>query len=162
MEKKTVVEETIQIVSFKLGNEEFGVDVFQIREIVTLDKGITRVPKSPNFVEGVINLRGDIIPIVDLRKRFGLSLPPIGLNSRVIIVEVGEEGSRVGMTVDAVVGVSRIPKSALRDAPSITKGVEAYYIAGVAEFDNRLIVLLNLERALSKDEVREINESKMG
>lgn len=162
MEKKTVTEETIQIVSFKLGDEEFGVDVFQIREIVTLDKGITRVPKSPNFVEGVINLRGDIIPIIDLRKRFGLSLPPMGLNSRVIIVELGDEGSRVGMIVDAVIGVSRIPKSSIKEAPSITKGVDAYYISGVAELDDRLIVLLNLERALSKEEVKEITEAKMG
>lgn len=162
MEKKAAVEETIQIVSFKLGEEEYGVDVFQIREIVTLDKGITRVPKSPNFVEGVINLRGDIIPIVDLRKRFGLSLPSMGLNSRVIIVEIGEEASRVGMIVDAVIGVSRIPKSSIQDAPSITKGIDAYYISGVAELDDRLVVLLSLERALSKDEIREITEARMG
>jgi purine-binding chemotaxis protein CheW len=161
MDKPKIVEEIIQIVGFKLDEEEFGVDVLQIREIVTLDKGITRVPKAPSFVEGVINLRGDIIPIVDLRKRFGLSIPPIGLNSRVVIVEIGEE-TRVGMIVDSVVGVMRIAKSSIEDTPSITKGVDAYYISGVAKVDERLVVLLNLERALSSDEARELAEAKLG
>ena len=161
MDKPKTVEELIQIVGFKLGEEEFGVDVLQIREIVTLDKGITRVPKAPSFVEGVINLRGDIIPIVDLRKRFALTIPPIGLNSRVVIVEIAGE-TRVGMIVDSVVGVMRIGKSSIEDTPSITKGVDAYYINGVAKVDDRLVVLLNLERALSPDEARELAEAKLG
>src|SRR5690606_35395167 len=96
-------EETTQIIIFKLGEEEFGVDILQVREIEKLDQGITRVPKAPPFVEGVSNLRGEIIPIVDLRVRFGLTLPELGLNSRDIIVEVGE--ALVGMLVDAVVEV---------------------------------------------------------
>lgn len=159
-EKKEVREETTQLVIFKLGQEEFGVDILQVREIEKLDQGITRVPKAPHFVEGVINLRGEIIPIVDLRKRFGLTLPPLGHDSRVIIVEVGE--NLVGMLVDAVVEVLRIPVSSIEPPPPITKGVDAYYLAGVAKIAERLIVLLNLDRALSPDEAKELAEAELG
>ncbi|HHU51489.1 MAG TPA: chemotaxis protein CheW [Firmicutes bacterium] len=160
MKKEEVREETTQLVVFKLGEEEFGVNILQVREIEKLDQGLTRVPKAPHFVEGVINLRGEIIPIVDLRKRFGLTLPPLGLDSRVIIVEVGEEA--VGMLVDAVVEVLRVPVSAIESAPSITKGVNSYYLAGVAKIEERLIVLLNLERALSPEEAEELSKAELG
>lgn len=153
-------EETVQIVIFKLGEEEFGVNILQVREIEKLDQGITRVPKAPHFVEGIINLRGEIIPIVDLRRRFGLTLPELGYNSRVIIVEVGD--ALVGMLVDAVVEVLRVPVSAIEPAPAITKGVDAYFLAGVAKLDTRLIVLLNLERTLSSEEAKELNEAELG
>ncbi|NLC54182.1 MAG: chemotaxis protein CheW [Firmicutes bacterium] len=152
-------EETTQIIIFKLGEEEFGVDILQVREIEKLDQGITRVPKAPPFVEGVINLRGEIIPIVDLRVRFGLTLPELGHNSRVIIVEVGE--ALVGMLVDAVVEVLRIPVSAIEPPPPITKGVDSYYLAGVAKLNERLIVLLNLERTLSPEEEKELSEAQL-
>ena len=151
-------EETTQIIVFKLGEEEFGVDILQVREIEKLDQGITRVPKAP-FVEGVINLRGEIIPIVDLRVRFGLTVPELGLDSRVIIVEVGE--ALVGMLVDAVVEVLRIPVSAIEPPPPITKGVDSYYLAGVAKLEDRLIVLLNLERTLSPEEEKELREAEL-
>jgi len=160
LKKEEVREETTQLVVFKLGEEEFGVNILQVREIEKLDQGLTRVPKAPHFVEGVINLRGEIIPIVDLRKRFGLTLPPLGLDSRVIIVEVGEEA--VGMLVDAVVEVLRVPVSAIESAPSITKGVNSYYLAGVAKIEERLIVLLNLERALSPEEAEELSKAELG
>ncbi|HHU82663.1 MAG TPA: purine-binding chemotaxis protein CheW [Firmicutes bacterium] len=153
-------EELIQLVLFKLGEEEFGVNILQAREIEKLDQGLTRVPKAPPFVEGVINLRGEIIPIVDLRKRFGLTLPPVGYDSRVIIVEV--RGAPVGMLVDAVVEVIRVPVSAVEPPPPITKGVESQYLAGVAKVDNRLIVLLNLDRALSPEESQELAEAELG
>ena len=110
-------------------------------------------------MEGVINLRGEIIPIVDLRVRFGLTLPELGLNSRVIIVEVGE--ALVGMLVDAVVEVLRIPVSAIEPPPPITKSVDSYYLAGVAKLDERLIVLLNLERTLSPEEEKELSEAEL-
>src|SRR5690349_5055041 len=104
--KAEVHEETRQLVVFKLGDEEFGVDILQVREIERLGQGITRVPKSPDFVEGVINLRGEIVPIVDLRKRFGLVVRAIGHESRVVIVEVNE--NQIGMMVDQVVEVLRV------------------------------------------------------
>jgi purine-binding chemotaxis protein CheW len=159
-EKREQQEETTQIIIFKLGEEEFGVNILQVREIEKLDQGITRVPKAPHFVEGIINLRGEIIPIVDLRARFGLTLPEVGLNSRVIIVEVGE--ALVGMLVDAVVEVLRVPVSAIETAPTITKGVDSYFLAGVVNISDRLIVLLNLERTLSPEEEQELSEAELG
>ncbi len=158
-EKEEVREELIQLVLFKLGEEEFGVNILQAREIEKLDQGLTRVPKAPSFVEGVINLRGEIIPIVDLRKRFGLTLPPLGYDSRVIIVEV--DGALVGMLVDAVEEVIRIPASAVEPPPPITKGVDSQYVSGVAKVGDRLIVLLNLERALSPEESKELAEADL-
>lgn len=154
------VEETTQLLVFKLGDEEYAVDIMQARGIEHLDQGITRVPKAPAFVEGVINLRGEIVPIVDMRKRFGLVVPKIGYDSRVIIVNVG--GDLVGMTVDGIVEVLRVPSSAIESAPEIAKGVDAYYLAGVAKLGERLIVLLNLERALSPQEAQELSQAKLG
>lgn len=157
-DNEKVREEVKQLVIFKLGDEEFGVDILQANEIEKLDQGITRVPKSPSFVEGVINLRGIIVPIVDLRKRFGLTVREIGLDTRVIIVEVN--GNKVGMIVDAVMEVARVNASDIEPAPSITKGVDAYFISGVAKHSDRLIVLLNLERSLSPEEAKEISKVK--
>lgn len=156
--KTEVHEETKQLVVFRLGDEEFGVDILQVREIEKLEQGVTRVPKAPIFVEGVINLRGEIIPIVDLRKRFGLVVHEIGHESRVVIVEVNN--NLVGMMVDAVVEVIRVNVSAVEMAPSITKGVDAYFLSGVAKIGERLIILLDLERALSAEEADQLGEMK--
>ena len=153
--KAEVHEETKQLVIFRLGDEEFGVDILQVREIEKLEQGVTRVPKSPNFVEGVINLRGEIVPIVDLRKRFGLVVREIGHESRVVIVEVNK--NLVGMMVDAVVEVLRLNVSAIDLAPTITKGVDAYFLSGVARIGERLIILLDLERALSAEEANQLS-----
>lgn len=153
-------EETMQILVFKLGDEEYGVNILQARGIEHLDQGITRVPKAPVFVEGIINLRGEIVPIVDLRKRFGLVVRPIGFDSRVIVVEVDD--NLVGMVIDAIVEVLRIPVGSIEPAPEITKGVDAYYLAGVAKLEKRLIVLLNLDHALSAQEAQEISQVQTG
>lgn len=153
-DKVETVEESKQLVIFKLGDEEFGVDILQVREIEKLDQQITRVPKSPTFVEGVINLRGEIVPIVDLRKRFGLVVRQTSNEARVIIVDISD--GQVGMIVDAVVEVIRLNVSAIENAPPITRGVDAYFLSGVAKIDERLIILLNLERALSPEEMKEL------
>ena len=151
-------EEFKQLVIFKLGEEEFGVDILKVSEIEKLDQGVTRVPKAPVFVEGVINLRGEIIPIIDLRKRFGLMAREIGYDSRVMIVEVS--GNRIGMMVDAVIEVIRIGTSSIETAPAITKGVDSYYLSGVAKIGDRLIILLDLEKALSDEESTELGKMK--
>jgi len=151
-----VIEEIKQIIVFRLGDEEFGVDILQVREIEKLDQEITRVPKAPPFVEGVFNLRGEVVPVVDLRKRFGLTVRPLGYETRVIIVEI--EDNLVGMMVDSVTEVMRIKISAIEAAPRITKGVDAYFLNGVAKIDGRLIILLNLERALSAEEAKELEK----
>lgn len=153
--KVKVQEETKQLIIFKLGNDEFGVDILQVREIEKVDQTVTRVPKSPGFVEGVINLRGEIVPIVDLRKRFGLVGRQITNESRVIIVEVNE--NLVGMVVDSVVEVIRVGISNIEETPTITKGVDVYFLSGVAKIDSRLVILINLERALSAEEAKELS-----
>ena len=158
-EKETALhEEFKQLVIFKLGEEEFGVDILKVSEIEKLDQGVTRVPKAPVFVEGVINLRGEIIPIIDLRKRFGLVAREIGYDSRVMIVEVS--GNRIGMMVDLVMEVIRIGTSSIETAPAITKGVDSYYLNGVAKIGDRLIILLDLEKALSDEESTELGKLK--
>ena len=157
-DKVETVEKTRQLVIFKLGDEEFGVDILQVREIEKLDQQITRVPKSPVFVEGVINLRGEIVPIVDLRKRFGLVVRQTSNEARVIIVDISD--GQVGMIVDSVVEVIRLNVSAIEAAPPITRGVNAYFLSGVAKIDGRLIILLNLERALSPEEMEELESFK--
>lgn len=157
-DKVETVEESKQLVIFKLGDEEFGVDILQVREIEKLDQQITRVPKSPVFVEGVINLRGEIVPIVDLRKRFGLVVRQTSNEARVVIVDISD--GQVGMIVDAVVEVIRLNVSAIEAAPPITRGVDAYFLSGVAKIDERLIILLDLERALSPEEMKELESFK--
>ena len=154
------MDEIVQLLIFKLGDEEYGVDILQARGIEHLDQGITRVPKAPGFVEGVINLRGEIVPIVDLRKRFGRMIGDVGFDSRLIIVEVG--GNLVGMLVDAIVEVVRVASSDIRPAPEITRVADSYYLSGVVNVGNRLVVLLNLDRALSAQEAQELPEVKMG
>lgn len=153
------ISESRQLVIFKLADEEYGVDILQAKEIEKLEQEITRVPKSPGFVEGVINLRGEIVPIVDLRKRFGLAVRPVCLDTRVIIVEINN--SQIGMVVDSVVEVVRINVADVLQAPEITKTVDSYFINGVAKINDRLIVLLNLERTLSPDEARELGDMNL-
>jgi purine-binding chemotaxis protein CheW len=157
--KGEAIIENKQLVIFKLGDEAFGVDILQVKEIEKMEQAVTRVPKSPKFVEGVINLRGEIVPIIDLRKRFGLSVRPIASDTRVIIVEINE--NLVGMIVDQVAEVIRVNMADVLPAPDITKTVDSYFLNGVAKFNDQLIVLLNLERTLSNDETRELSEFNM-
>jgi purine-binding chemotaxis protein CheW len=152
----TIVIESRQLVIFKLGDEEFGADILQVKEIEKLEQEVTRVPKSPKFVEGVINLRGEIVPIVDLRKRFGLSVRPIGTDTRVIIVEVND--NMIGMIVDQVSEVLRVNVDSIFPTPEITKTIDSYFINAVAKINDRLVVLLNLERTLSAEEAKELSD----
>ncbi|MGE5557391.1 MAG: chemotaxis protein CheW [Bacillota bacterium] len=154
--KEEVQEEVKQLVVFRLGDEEFGMDILKAKSIETLDQGITRVPKAPAFVEGVINLRGDIIPIVDLRKRFNLRSSDINPDTRIIIVEVTEND--VGLMVDSVNEVIKVPVSSIEPAPAVTKGIDTVFLEGVAKVDTRLVVLLNLERTLTPEEVSSLEQ----
>ncbi|HAG07727.1 MAG: Chemotaxis signal transduction protein [Clostridia bacterium 62_21] len=134
-----------QIVVFQLAEQNYGVDIAGVYEIIRMEN-ITRVPRAPSFVEGVINLRGRIIPVIDLRKRFGMPATEHTRASRIVIVEMG--GTTVGMVVDAVLEVLRIPASSIEPPPPVIHGIEAAYLRGIALWDDRLIILLNLERIL--------------
>lgn len=139
----------LQLVTFHIGDEEFGVEILKVQEIIRM-MGITRVPKAPDFVEGVINLRGKVIPIIDLRKRFGMSAQEHDKHTRIIVIEINKV--IVGFVVDSVSEVLRIPSSTVEPPPAIISGIESEYISGVGKLADRLLILLDLDRLLSKGE----------
>ncbi len=148
--------ETIyQLVSFVVENEEFGVDILKVQEIIRTVE-ITRVPKSPEFVEGVINLRGRIVPVIDLRKRFGISKKERDNETRIIVVELTDKV--VGFLVDKVKEVIRVEKSIIEPPPDLTTSVNANYITGVAKLQDRLLILLDLDKVLSSNEQEHLTE----
>ncbi|HYZ16047.1 MAG TPA: chemotaxis protein CheW [Candidatus Acidoferrum sp.] len=148
--------ETIQVVSFKLGSEEYGVDIAQVQEINRM-VAITHVPRAPQFMEGVINLRGQLIPIIDLRARFGMPRTEHTKNTRIVVTEIGAK--RVGMVVDSVSEVLRLPTDHIEDAPEMITGVDTEYIRGVGKIEDRLIILLDLARIISGAEKRELEST---
>ncbi len=146
-------EEILQLVTFHVGDEEFGVEILDVREINRMME-ITRVPHAPDFVEGVINLRGQVIPVVDLRKRFGLGTIERDKNARIVVVELGDKV--VGFLVDSVSEVLRVPRSVVEPPPPIVGGIDSEYIEAVVKLDDRLLILLDLQRLLTKNEAQEL------
>lgn len=145
--------ETMQVVSFTLGAEEYGVDIASVQEINRMVP-ITRVPRAPRFMEGVINLRGQLIPIVDLRTRLGMPRAEHGKSTRIVVAEIGAK--RVGMVVDAVSEVLRIAADQIEPPPEMIAGVETEYIRGVGKIEDRLIILLDLAQVIAVAEKREL------
>lgn len=148
-------DELLQMVVFQLGGEEFGVEIMKVQEIIRMPE-ITQIPQSPEYVEGVINLRGRIIVVINLDKRFNLVSKDIDDDSRIIVVEIGD--NVVGMIVDSVNEVLRIQKSSVDPAPELVmSNVSREYITGVGKMDDRLLILLDLGKVLDKKEVEEIS-----
>ena len=146
----TARESVLQLATFRLGSEEYAVCVSQVQEIVRLT-AITAVPRSPRYVEGVINLRGRIVPVIDLAKRFELTPRDRTKATRIIIIEV--EGRTIGMLVDAVTEVLRLEAGAIEPAPDMLQGgVSAEYVTGIGKLDCRLLIMLDLPRVLSRQE----------
>lgn len=148
-------QELLQLVSFKIGNEEFGIDILKVQEIIRL-MTITEVPNSPEFVEGVINLRGRIIPVLDLRIKLGMSRIQHSSNTRIIVVETNN--TTVGFIVDAVSEVLRIPQNITEPPPSIVAGVDSEYITSVGKLEDRLLILLDLEKILTLSEEAQLRK----
>ncbi len=142
-------DELLQLVSFRLADEEFGVDILKVQEIIRM-VDMTRVPNSPEFVEGVINLRGRIIPIIALRKRFGVEPRPPDKRTRIMVVEVDRK--TIGFIVDSVSEVLRIPRSTVEPTPEVVSSVNAEYFSGVGKLEDRLLILLDLNRLLTGSE----------
>lgn len=143
----------VKVIVFQLKDEEYGVEVDQVRSIERMQH-ITRVPKTPGFVKGVINLRGVVTPIIDLRKRFGIEEIETNDTTRIIIVAV--ENIEVGLIVDAANDVVDIPNNVIEPPPVVVGGIEADYLRGVAKMDRRLLILLNLDKALNSKELKEV------
>ena len=143
-------DELLQLVTFSIGSEEFGVDILKVIEIIRIME-IAKVPKAPAFVEGVINLRGLVIPIIDLRRRFGLENKASDSSTRIIVIEIN--GMSVGFVVDSVSEVLRIPANTVEPAPAVVAGVDSDYISGVGKLEDRLLILLDLDKLLSADDM---------
>lgn len=143
-----------QIVVFHLRDQTYGIDIESVLEIIRMES-ITRVPGTPDFVEGFINLRGRIVPIMDLANWFGLEASETTESSRIIIVEAS--GATVGMIVDSVSEVLRFPLSCIEPAPPMAGGGNISFIRGIALWDERMIVLLDLTKVLREDEQQALN-----
>jgi purine-binding chemotaxis protein CheW len=139
-----------QLVIFDLANEHYGVDIATVEGIIKL-QAITAVPRAPNFVEGVTNLRGEVLPVIDLRRRFGISADEKrGKDTRIVVVVI--DGKKVGMVVDAVTEVLRVSDVAIEPPSPIVTTVDSVFIRGIAKIDERLVILLDLSRVLSTEE----------
>ncbi|MDH4128504.1 MAG: chemotaxis protein CheW [Spirochaetota bacterium] len=144
-----------QLVTFSVKDEEFGLDILQVQEVLRLPQ-ITVLPKAPSFIKGVIDLRGSIIPIIDLREKFGLDHEKYSDTTRVIIVDITNK--KIGMVVDNVSQVVRVPESYISPPPSmIQKGITDY-LDGVVRLEDRLIILLNVDALLSIEEIVQLND----
>lgn len=143
-------ENALKVIVFQLKDEEYAIPVQQVRSIEKVQH-ITRVPRTPHYVKGVINLRGVVTPIIDLRARFDIESIPNTENTRVIIV--ADEQIEVGLIVDAANDVIDIPIDRIEPTPEVVDTVTAEYINGVAKIGKRLLILLNLEKVLNAQEL---------
>jgi len=139
----------LQLVTFNISNEEFGIEILKVQEIIRTME-ITRLPRAPDFVEGVINLRGKVIPIIGLRKKFGMADQVHDSQTRIVVVDLS--GMIVGFIVDSVSEVLRIDSSTVEPPPSIVAGVDSEYISGVGKLADRLLILIDLDKLLSREE----------
>ena len=130
-----------QLVVFELGEERYGLDIATVYEIIR-HQPVTAVPQAPSFVEGVINLRGRIIPVVDLRRRFGMMAGELTKASRIVVCEAA--GTRVGLVVDGVSEVLMVPADAIEQTPEVASGYDTQYLKGIAKLGERLVILLDL------------------
>jgi len=143
-EKKSA--EIVQLVVAELSREEYGIPITQVQEIIKIPE-ITRIPNMPEFIEGVINLRGKIIPIIDLRKRFKLTQKQKDEEARIVITTIG--GQPVGLVADSVSEVIRLSAEAIDPVPSVISHINSEYLSGVGKLDKRIIILLNMEKVLN-------------
>ncbi len=146
--------ELLQLVSFTIGGEEYGVDILCVQEINRMLK-VTQVPNSPSYVDGVINLRGKVIPVIDLRSRLGMPRKAHDKDTRIVVVEL--IGKTVGFVVDGVSEVLRIPRSITETPPeTVMENIESDFITSVAKLEDRLLILIDLEKILSNTTKTEV------
>ncbi len=150
------MDKELHLVGFRIGRETFGVPIELVHEIVRVPE-ITSVPDAPNFVEGVINLRGKIISIVDLRKRFGETEVKSSKKNRILVAEVGNK--MVGLIVDAASEVLKIPPTDVEPPPNVFAEGELNYVTGVGKLNGRLIMLVDLKQILQRGELRRLGET---
>jgi purine-binding chemotaxis protein CheW len=148
MNKDTVVAEK-QMVLFQLGNETYGLDIATVHEIIRMQP-ITKVPKAPIYVEGIINLRGRVIPVIDLGERFGLAKKDQDKNNRIVVVNL--QDTTMGIIVDAVTEVLSIPVDVIESVSDIVTSSNSDYLDGIANLKDKMVILLKLDRLLFGEE----------
>jgi len=150
--KLSEADRILQLVTFTLGGEEYAVNILKVQEINRM-KEITRVPNAPYYVEGVINLRGKVIPVVSLRKMFGLPEEDMA-QQKIMIMDI--HGVTIGLIVDTVSEVLRISANIVEPPPVMTYSVSSEFISGIAKLEDRLIILINMDRLIGKDKTDSI------
>lgn len=145
----------LHVVSFRLGREEYAIEITKVKEIILLE-GITHIPQVPEFIEGIINLRGNVIPVIDLRKRFGLAVTERNDQTRVMVTRM--EGRIIGLIVDSVSQVMKIPKSNIQPPPETIASMAGEYLLGVGKLEDRMIILLDIEKILRANEKASLSE----
>lgn len=145
----------LHIVGFRVGREMFGVPIELVHEIVRVPE-ITSVPDSPDYIEGVINLRGKIVSIIDLRKRFGEQEVTSNKKNRILVAEI--DGKMLGLVVDAASEVLKLPGSEVEPPPNVFEENELNYVTGVGKLGSKLVILIDLSKILQKGELRRISE----
>jgi len=155
---KAVAAETdqiIQLVGFKIENEEFGLEIQKVQEINRVSE-ITRVPRTPEFILGVINLRGKVIPVINMRTRFGFNDKPVDRDSRIIVLELQDRV--IGILVDSVTEVIRLESGTIEPPPNFATNIGTDYISGVGKLSDRLIVLLDIDKVFTSEQVDKFAE----
>ncbi|HEY4716673.1 MAG TPA: chemotaxis protein CheW [bacterium] len=156
-QKEKISSEILQFASFKIGSDKYAIDIMKIKEITRFCP-IKRVPKSPPFVDGVINLRGRIIPIMDMRKRLDVEVTPAGKKTRIFVVIMLNRVA--GLLVDEATEVIRIPLTQIKPAPGFAKAVDAQFFEGVFEKNGELILIFNIDKILTGQEITSLMEMK--
>ncbi len=152
-ERDTTGAEELQLVSFIILGRRLGVDITRVREIIR-EQEVTKVPQSPPFLEGVINLRGLVIPVIDMPRRFGLQGQKHTKSTRIVVLEIKD--MVVGFVVDSVSEVMRIPASIVQETPSVISGAGSQFIQGIAQVNDRLLIVLEADSLLDEQELSQL------
>jgi purine-binding chemotaxis protein CheW len=150
---------TMQLVSFKLGKELYGIEITKVREIILITE-ITRIPETPVFLKGLINLRSTVIPVIDLRVRFGLPESDLSDESRIMVIQAC--GRTIGIMVDAVSEVLRVKHDQIAPPPPTVAGLGRDYLSGLVKLDDRLLILLDIDKIFGEEEMTAIKSSVAG
>lgn len=156
--KTAAPEQTLQLVTFQVGSEEYGLDIAAITEVIR-PLEVTALPHMPPFIRGVVNLRGAIIPIIDLRKRFGLPVSAQTARSARMLILRGAARGLLGCAVDGVREVLRVPATAVEQAPEAARSGGADFVAGMVKTSGRLVILLDAGRILTREEQASLKEA---
>jgi purine-binding chemotaxis protein CheW len=152
-----MMEQNIKCVVIKLHNEQFGIDIHQVRSIERL-QSITVIPQTPSYVKGIVNLRGNVIPVIDLCQRLSMESSSYTDQTRLVVVTVKEID--VGLIVDAANEVMDISREQIQPTPTITQDKKINFLYGIAKLENQILILLDVEKLLSNDDVIHLEQLK--